>query len=82
MTGRTSKTPRGARRQSIISSVLQSIGKQLEKFQLQSVMARWNAVGQSCFETMRETLSEQPKNLRAMPDRSGILHRIILKADS
>lgn len=82
-TGRTSKTPRGARRQSIISSVLQSIGKQLSKFQLQSVIdevARWNAVGQSCFETMRETLSEQPSS--SPPDRSGILHRIILKADA
>ncbi|MEZ6128828.1 MAG: hypothetical protein R3C59_09110 [Planctomycetaceae bacterium] len=82
-TGRTSKTARGAKRQSIISSVLQSIGKQLTEIRLQSVIdevARWTAVGQSCFDSMRETLSS---NLSArLPDRKGILDQISLNADS
>jgi len=79
-TGRTSKTPRGARRQSIISSVLQSIGKQLEVFQLQSVIdevKRWTAVGQSCFETLKQKLDE---NANDTPSR--ILDRIVLNIDS
>lgn len=37
-TGRTSKTPASATRRSLISSVLQSIGKQLEQFTLESVI--------------------------------------------
>lgn len=81
-TGRTNKTARGAKRQSIISSVLQSIGKQLTEFRLQSVIdevARWTAVGQSCFDAMRETLR---KNVSSpLPDRKGILDQIILNAD-
>ncbi|MEZ6130208.1 MAG: hypothetical protein R3C59_16100 [Planctomycetaceae bacterium] len=63
--------------------VLQSFGKQLTEFRLQSVIdevARWTAVGQSCFDAMRETLS---RNLSApLPDRKGILDQIILNADT
>ena len=43
-TGRTSKTPRGARRQSIISSVLQSVGKQLKVFQVTDSDRRGHAL--------------------------------------
>lgn len=79
-TGRTSKTPSGARRQSVISSVLQSIGKHVNQFHLQNVIdeiERWTVVGQSCFESMREKLSpdnNQPKQ--------GILERIIINAET
>jgi hypothetical protein len=74
-TGRTSKTPNGARRQSIISSVLQSIGKQLKEFRLQGVIdeiKRWTAVGQSCFEEMRQELEPD----KASP-KEGILNKVI-----
>lgn len=78
-TGRTNKTPRGARRQSIISSVLQSIGKQLDVFQLQTVIdevKRWTAVGQSCFETMLGDVSSE-QNV----SKKGILDKVVLNAD-
>ena len=51
-TGRTSKTAAGTKRRSVVSSVLQSIGKQLGNFTLQSVIEeanRWLEVGRSCF---------------------------------
>lgn len=51
-TGRASKTPAGAKRRSVISSVLQSIGKQVENFTLASVIKEandWLAKGRSCF---------------------------------
>lgn len=83
-TGRTSKTPHGARRKSIISSVLQSIGKRVNVFQLHTVIdevARWTAVGQSCFDTMlaslRSGLSPDP-----VCDKTGILNRIIIQTAS
>jgi len=38
-TGHTSKTPSGAKRRSIISSVLRSIGKQIPGFTLEQVIA-------------------------------------------
>lgn len=54
-TGRTSKTSRGARRQSILMSVLESLRVYLPTFNLKSVMeeiARWGKTGRSCFETV------------------------------
>jgi hypothetical protein len=51
-TGRTSKTLVGARRQTIIVSVLESLRLYLPKFTLASVMEeinRWQQVGYSCF---------------------------------
>jgi hypothetical protein len=83
-TGRTNKTPNGARRQSIISSVLQSVGKQLEVFQLQMVIdevTRWTAVGQSCFDAMSDAL-RSTLSPNQIPDKSGILDRLILHADT
>ena len=51
-TGRTNKTLVGARRQTIIVSVLESLRLYLPTFTLASVMAeinRWWQAGQSCF---------------------------------
>ena len=50
--GRTNKTSRGARRQTIILSVLESIRTQLPKFTLQGVLdeiSSWKTQGESCF---------------------------------
>jgi len=80
-TGRTSKTPSGARRQSILSSVLESIGKQLKVFNLAGVIdevRRWTAVGQSCFEEQLNSLPDRPSNEHS---RKGILEKLILKPD-
>jgi transposase len=50
--GRTNKTAKGARRQTIIYSVLESLRTQLPKFTLQGVLneiASWTTNGASCF---------------------------------
>ena len=52
LTGRTNKTLAGARRQTILTSVLQSLRLYLPTFTLSSVLAelkRWWATGRSCF---------------------------------
>lgn len=52
-TGRTSKTSNGARRQTILTSVLQSLRQFLPKFTLATVSSEiqnWVVKGQSCFE--------------------------------
>jgi len=54
-TGRTNKTSAGARRQTIVTSVLESLRLYLKTFTLGSVleeMKRWWTDGQSCFETL------------------------------
>ncbi len=79
-TGRTSKTAAEAKRRSIISSVLQSIGKQLEKLSLESVIEEiksWSTRGQSCFAGQLESSGLSPPQC----DRP-LLDRIILAADS
>lgn len=51
-TGRTSKTVRGARRQTIVVSVLESLRQHLSTFTLSSVIREvlhWSDAGQSCF---------------------------------
>ena len=51
-TGRTSKTVRGARRQTVIVSVLESLRQHVVSLTLPSVIAevqRWMATGRSCF---------------------------------
>ena len=58
-TGRTNKTLRGARRQSILHSVLESLRKQLCEFTLGTVVAevlRWSEVGRSCFTELAQKL--------------------------
>ncbi|MCA9050357.1 MAG: hypothetical protein KDA89_16590 [Planctomycetaceae bacterium] len=84
-TGRTSKTTHGARRRSIITSVLCSIGKRLDDFTLTAVISeakRW-------LSTERSGLTEQLKRLNlglpppGKPHKSGnLLDRLIPYADT
>lgn len=58
-TGRASKTVSGARRQTVIVSVLQSLRQHLSTFTLASVIAEvehWCATGRSCFARLATTL--------------------------
>ena len=58
-TGRTSKTPQGARRQTVIVSVLQSLRQYLSTFTLSSVIkeiAQWLKAGRSCFTRVANKL--------------------------
>jgi transposase len=58
-TGRTNKTVVGARRQTIVTSVLQSLRLYLPTFTLVSVIAevhRWMEAGRSCFTELLEKL--------------------------
>jgi transposase len=54
-TGRTNKSTVGARRQTILVSVLESLRVYLKTFTLRSIMAeieRWHQAGQSCFRQL------------------------------
>ena len=78
-TGRTSKTPSGAKRQSVISSVLQSIGKQLGRLTLGGVIAEvqnWIDEGKSCFTRCMESSGLSPPT-----SEDSLLDRLILNAD-
>jgi transposase len=58
-TGRTSKTGTGTRRQTVLTSVLESLRLYLPTFTMQSVqeeLRRWWATGQSCFEELLKKL--------------------------
>ena len=58
-TGRTNKTVAGARRQTVILSVLESLRQHLSPFTLSSVIAevrRWLETGRSCFARLAEKL--------------------------
>jgi transposase len=58
-TGRTSKTVVGARRQTVIVSVLESLRQHLSTFTLSSVIPeiqRWLETGRSCFARLAEKL--------------------------
>lgn len=84
-TCRTSKTAQGAKRRSIISSVLQSIGKQLETFTLESVIdeaKRWLSAGQSCFQAQVEAQGLSPPATSDSGDKKPLLDRLVLTADS
>lgn len=66
-TGRTNKTPHGARRRTVIHSVLESLRVYLATFTLASVIdevGRWADQGRSCFADLLATLSLPP------PERS------------
>lgn len=66
-TGRASKTVSGARRQTILTSVLQSLQLYLPEFTLESVLSevrRWTEAGSSCFRELLATLHLKP------PERS------------
>jgi transposase len=58
-TGRTNKTVHGARRQTIVTSVLESLRLYLKTFTLPNVIQEvqgWMATGRSCFEELLEEL--------------------------
>jgi len=81
-TGRTNKSPSGAKRQSIISSVLRTLGKQLPEFTLAHVIAevqRWVERGRSCFTEQSEAagLTRPPP----VPGERPLLDRIIVDVD-
>ncbi len=62
-TGRTSKTLRGARRQTVLHSVLESIRQHLPEFTLGTVVAeikRWSQAGRSRFNELAESLGLTP----------------------
>jgi transposase len=62
-TGRTNKTLAGARRQTILTSVLQSLRLYLPTFTLSSVIAeihRWIEKGRSCFTVLLQKLKIPP----------------------
>ena len=68
-TGRTSKTLRGARRQTVIVSVLESLRVHLATFTLSSVIdevRRWCNTGQSCFTKLLKKLKLPPPNKSAL----------------
>jgi transposase len=78
-TGRTSKTPVGARRQTIIVSVLESLRLYLRTFTLASVIdeiKRWWQQGQSCFTRLLKQLklAASPPTAEATP---SILDKVL-----
>jgi hypothetical protein len=77
-TGRTNKTVQGARRQTIVTSVLESLRLYLKTFTLPNVIAEvqeWLASGRSCFERLLEKLglSRPPASIleKILPSPSG-----------
>jgi transposase len=77
-TGRTSKTLHGARRQTIVSSVLESLRLYLSTFTLAKVIEEvqgWLVSGRSCFEELLEELGlplpEQSILEKVLPSPSG-----------
>jgi len=77
-TGRTNKTLNGARRQTILTSVFESLRLYLPQFTLASVLAeiqRWQEVGRSCFAELLEKLklcpAEQSVLDQVLPHPSG-----------
>jgi transposase len=77
-TGRTSKTMHGARRQTIVTSVLESLRLYLKTFTLPNVIKEvqgWVATGRSCFEELLEKLGlplpEQSILDQVLPTPSG-----------
>jgi hypothetical protein len=62
-TGRTNKSPRGARRQSIVRSVLESLRLQLPCYCLQAIVEevqRWLSQGRSCFRNLADQFGLGP----------------------
>jgi transposase len=77
-TGRTNKTPVGARRQTVIVSVLESLRQYLSAYTLASVIeevGQWLAVGRSCFARMAEKLGLTDGQSNA--DRPSLLDSLL-----
>jgi hypothetical protein len=77
-TGRTSKTFNGARRQTVIVSVLESLRQYLKTFTLKTVIGEiccWSKFGRSCFERLADKLNLTPSAEaildRVLPHPSG-----------
>jgi transposase len=72
-TGRANKTQRGARRQTIITTVLESLRLYLRQFTLPNVLDelnRWQQTGQSCFEKLLRKLKlTLPQTAQSTIDR-------------
>jgi transposase len=66
-TGRTSKTPKGARRQTVITSVIESLRQHLPTFTLATVIqevSRWLANQKSCFAILRDRLKRAARRMK------------------
>ena len=77
-TGRTNKTGRGCRRQTVVTSVLESLRQHLPDFTLLSVVEeiqRWATRGRSCFSDLLRKLKLQP------PEKSILDTLLPLPAD-
>jgi transposase len=72
-TGRTNKTGNGTRRQTIVTSVLESLRLYLPTYTLGSVveeLTRWQAAGRSCFERLLHKLKlTLPQSTTSILDR-------------
>jgi len=78
-TGRTNKTVAGARRQTVIVSVLESLRQYLPSFTLSSVIdeiLRWSQTGRSCFARWVEKLGLVGRGVRD-DHRPSLLDRLI-----
>jgi transposase len=67
--GRTNKTLHGARRQTIIHSVFESIRTQIPKFTLQGVLdeiASWKTKGESCFTRLMNSAGLTPNKVSVL----------------
>jgi hypothetical protein len=77
-TGRTNKTPVGARRQTVIVSVLESLRQYLCTFTLSSVIeeiGHWLETGRSCFARLAKKLGLTDGQPHA--DRPSVLDRLL-----
>ena len=82
-TGRTNKTVTGARRQTVIVSVLESLRQYLSSFTLSSVIEeirRWSETGRSCFARWAEKLGLTGRGV-ADDGRQSLLDRVIPMPD-
>jgi hypothetical protein len=62
-TGRTNKTPQGARRQTILVSVLESLRLKVPEYTLPNLIdeiRRWGKTGKSCFTQMLAKMKRKP----------------------
>lgn len=78
-TGRTNKTPVGARRQTVIVSVLESLRLYLTTFTLTSIIAEihsWWQAGESCFSKLLRKL-KLPPPAASSPATPSILDKVL-----